>query len=65
MFLDFFFFFLNLSSIINYIIMNQEEFFFFFLAEQNDVKFYLDMLLNNVLISKNKLEINIIMIILK
>lgn len=41
--------------------MNQAE--FFLTGEQNDGKFYLDMLPNDVLIRKNKLMINIIMII--
>lgn len=39
--------------------------FFFLVEEQNNVKFYSDTLPHDVFISKNKLEINIIMIILK
>lgn len=40
--------------------MNQAE--FFLRGEQNDRKFYLDMLPNDVLIRKNKLKINIMII---
>lgn len=45
---------------INYIIVNPAE--FFLTGEQTDRKFNLNMLPNDVLIRKNKLKINIIMI---